>query len=144
MTHSTFDPTGDPERSGSTMPPLATPGIEISEENEGRLLIVKLIGKLHKDDYRHFLPVVQKAIGRYGKVRMLVQMLDFHGWDAGALWEDIKFDVKHFNDIERLAMVGERTWEKWMVICCKPFTTAKMRYFPVEELAEARTWIMAA
>jgi len=30
-------------------------------------------------------------------------MTGFHGWDAGALWEDIKFDIKHFGDIERLA-----------------------------------------
>ena len=41
-------------------------------------------------------------------------MKDFHGWDAGALWEDIKFDLKHFSDIERVAMVGEKKWQKGM------------------------------
>ena len=60
-----------------------------------------------------------------------------------SLWEEVKFDVKHFNDIERVAIVGETTWEKWMAMFCKPFTTAKIRYFPVEQAAEARTWIMA-
>ena len=40
---------------------------------------------------------------------MLFDMTDFHGWDAGAAWEDIKFDIKHFADIERLAMVGIRS-----------------------------------
>lgn len=61
-----------------------------------------------------------------------------------ALWEDVKFDVKHFNDIERLAIVGESAWEKWMAAFCKPFTTAKIRYFPAEQLAEARAWIVAS
>jgi len=34
-------------------------------------------------------------------------MEDFQGWDAGALLEDVKFDVKHFSDIEWLAFVGD-------------------------------------
>jgi hypothetical protein len=92
-------------------------------------------------DYQHLVPTVEDAVRKNGKVRMLVQMHDFHGWDAGALWQDIKFDVKHFNHIQRLAIVGETTWEKWMAMFCKPFTTAKVRYFPVERSAEARTWV---
>jgi hypothetical protein len=46
--------------------------------------------------------------------------------DYETLWEDIKFDVKHFNDIERLAITGENKWEKGMAAFCKPFTTAKV------------------
>ena len=55
---------------------------------------------------------------------MLVRLHDFHGWTAGALWEDIKFDLKHFAHIERLALVGDRKWEAGMAVFCKPFTTA--------------------
>ena len=68
-------------------------------------------------------------------------MTDFHGWQVGALWEDIKFDAKHFRDIERLALVGDRQWEKGMAVFCKPFTTAKVRYFPSEKLDEAANWL---
>ena len=38
-------------------------------------------------------------------------MTGFQGWDAGAAWEDLKFDLKHFGDIERLAMVGDKKWQ---------------------------------
>ena len=68
-------------------------------------------------------------------------MRDFHGWDAGALWEDIKWDAKHFNDIERLAIVGEKTWHKLMAGFCKPFTTARVRYFTQEQFVEAHAWL---
>ncbi len=68
-------------------------------------------------------------------------MKDFHGWGAGALWQDIKFDIKHFKDIERLAMVGDRKWEKGMSIFCKPFTTAKVKYFDSKEIDKAQVWI---
>ena len=72
---------------------------------------------------------------------MLVVMHDFHGWTAGALWEDIKFDAKHFNDIERLALVGDKKWEHDMSIFCRPFTTAKIRYFDILSENEARNWL---
>jgi hypothetical protein len=41
-------------------------------------------------------------------MRVLFDMSASHGWEAGALWEDIKFDIKHFADIDRLAMVGDK------------------------------------
>jgi hypothetical protein len=43
------------------------------------------------------------------------------------LWEDIKFSVKHFADIERLAMVGDKKWQRGMAAFCKPFTKATIR-----------------
>lgn len=125
-------------------PPPPEPAVAVSSENDGKLLLIRLTGKLHKGDYQQFVPIVEKAVETHGKIRMLVQMHMFHGWDAGALWEDVKFDVKHFNDLERLAIVGESTWEKWMVTFCKPFTTATIRFFPSGQEAEARAWITAA
>jgi hypothetical protein len=66
---------------------------------------------------------------------------DFHGWTAGALWEDPKFDFKHWKDIERLAIVGESKWEAGMAVFCKPFTAAKVQYFDHTKLDEAKSWI---
>jgi hypothetical protein len=124
-------------------PPPEKPAIEVLPENDGKLLVVRMSGKLHKSDYAHFVPVVEQAVLKHGKVRMLVELHNFHGWDAGGLWEDFKFDVKHFNHIERLAIVGDKTWEKWMATFCKPFTTASIRYFPSEQVAQARKWVSA-
>ena len=56
-------------------------------------------------------------------------------------WEDIKFDSKHFADIERLAMVGEKKWQHGMATFCKPFTKATIRYFDHADAAEARKWL---
>jgi hypothetical protein len=85
--------------------------------------------------------MTEQRIKQHGKVRILFIMNDFHGWDAGALWEDIKFDVKHFNVIERLAIVGESKCEKWMAMFCRPFTTAKIKYFDHNDVEKAREWI---
>ena len=63
---------------------------------------------------------------------------------AGALWDDIKFDLKHFADIERLAIVGEKAWEKGMSVFCRPFTAASIRYFDRAAVEEARGWLRTA
>ena len=115
--------------------------IEVHEAEAGKVIEIKASEKLTKKDYEHFVPAVERLIAKHGKIRVLFQMHDFHGWEAGALWEDIKFDVKHFRDIERLALVGETKWEKGMAAFCKPFMLAKIRYFDVKDAAEARTWI---
>jgi hypothetical protein len=115
--------------------------IELQSAATGKILAVKLSGKLSKEDYETFVPEVESLIKSQGKIRILLQMHDFHGWTVGALWEDIKFDMKHFKDIERLAMVGDRKWEAGMAAFCKPFTTATVRYFDESEMEAARSWI---
>ena len=107
----------------------------------GKLLHVKVTGKLTKEAYEAFAPVVDEQIGEHGKIRILFEMHDFHGWTAGALWEDVKFDFKHWKDIERLAIVGESKWEAGMAVFCKPFTTANIQYFDAAKIDEAKTWI---
>ncbi len=115
--------------------------VNFQEEAGGKCLLVQVSGKLTKEDYQHFVPVVERLIKQHGKIRVFVQMRDFHGWTMGALWEDIKFDGKHFGDIERLAFVGDRKWEAGMAAFCKPFTSAAIRYFDESKYEDALGWI---
>lgn len=115
--------------------------IEIKKEAGDNTIEARITGKLTAEDYESFVPEIETAIKMHGKVRILLELIDFHGWSAGALWEDTKFAAKHFNDIERLAIVGDRQWEKGMAVFCKPFTTAKVRYFDITEIGKAQKWI---
>ncbi len=115
--------------------------IEIYENVEAKLLEVKASGKLSKEDYEHFEPAVNRMIESAGKIKVLFCMHDFHGWEMGAIWEDTKFAAKHCRDIEKLAMVGENTWEKWMATICKPFTMSTIKYFDAGEEQAAREWL---
>ena len=115
--------------------------IQVTAEQSGKILIIRVMGKLQKEDYEAFIPQIEKLIEEHGKLRVLFDMHDFHGWSAGALWEDVKFDLKHFKDIERLAIVGESKWQHGMAVFCKPFTTAEIRYFDRSEFDKARKWI---
>jgi len=84
--------------------------IELNADAAAKLLEVEVSGKLSAEDYEHFEPAVDKMIEAAGKIKILFVMHDFHGWELGAVWEDIKFATKHCRDIEKIAMVGEKTW----------------------------------
>ncbi len=115
--------------------------VELEEKVDTKVLHVRVSGKLTKEDYEHFVPAVERLIQQQGKIRVLFEMHDFHGWEMAALWADIKFDIKHFRDIERLAMVGEKKWQKGMSKFCGPFTTADVRYFEHDQTDQARAWL---
>ena len=115
--------------------------IELAQEPETKLLEVVVSGKLAAEDYDHFEPAVESMIQQAGKINILFVMKDFHGWEMGGVWEDIKFASKHFRDISRIAMVGDKAWEKWMEMICKPFTMSKVKYFDSGEMEQARDWV---
>ena len=117
--------------------------INLQEKNSGKLLEVRVSGKLVHADYERFVPEFERLNREHGKLRVMFEMVDFHGWEAAALWDDIKFDVKHFSDLERVAMVGDKKWEKGMAAFCRPFTTATVRYFDHTAINDARAWLEA-
>ena len=115
--------------------------IEQIPQSSEKVLGFKLSGKLHDEDYKNFVPVIDAAVTKQGKIRLLAQFSDFHGWDLHALWDDIKFSTTHCTKIERIALVGDKAWEKWMAAVCKPFTMAKVRYFDLSEIDAAKAWL---
>jgi hypothetical protein len=101
----------------------------------------KLSGKLHDEDYKTFVPQIDAELAKDGKVNVLAQFHNFQGWDAKALWDDIKFATTHCTKISKIALVGEKTWEKYMAMVCKPFTMASVKYFDASQLDQAKAWL---
>ncbi len=115
--------------------------IHLLAEDGGKILVVHVSGRLVTADYAHFVSEFERLVEQHGKLRVLFDMTGLDGWEAGALWEDTKFGIKHFGDIERLAMVGEKKWQRGMATFVKPFTKATTRYFDRADAAAARTWL---
>lgn len=118
--------------------------LELNEESDGKVLIVHVRDTLKTEDYEHFVPEVDRLIKVHGKINILFDMHDFRGWTLGGMWEDTKFALGHFSSIEKLAVIGEKKWQEWMITFCRPFTRANIRYFEHSEEAEARQWVAAA
>ena len=118
--------------------------IEMIPTNTPNIIGVKVNGKLHDEDYERFVPEMEARLAEDSPVELFVQLEDFHGWDIHAAWDDFKFGMKHMSDFERIALVGDREWEKWMTRLWRPFTKAKVRYFDVIESDAAWAWLQEA
>ncbi len=113
----------------------------ISEE--GNVIRIRVSGKLTEEDYDQLIPAWQRVIASQGSMRMLLLMEDFHGWEPGAAWDDFRFEMSHARKIERVAMVGEKAWQKWMIKIGEIFASDQVKYFDVAQLAAAEGWIAA-
>lgn len=118
--------------------------IQMCEENSGAILNIHVTGTLVRTDYGPFVAEFERFVQAHGKVRALFDMTGLDGWDAGAAWEDFKFDVKHFSDFDRLAMVGDKKWQHRLAVFFIPFTKAAARYFDRTDIGEARKWLTEA
>ncbi len=112
-------------------------------ESKGNLLWMQATGKLTRQDYQEVLiPRLEEAIKEHGKVRLLFHLdPDFQGWELGALWDDLKFDLKHQNDFERLAVVGAAWWVDAAVAIFSRFMSGEVKTMLEEQLAEAWEWL---
>lgn len=115
--------------------------IRLDEGLSGTVVTLVFKDTLKKEDYEYFVPQVEKIMDSRDKINLLIILKNFTGWTAGALWEDAKFGIRHFDDIERLAIVGDTTWQKAMAGFVKPFTRAEVRYFDLSDLDQAENWI---
>ncbi|MGI2109284.1 STAS/SEC14 domain-containing protein [Shewanella frigidimarina] len=109
---------------------------------DGNTIAVRASGQLTLEDYQQFLPQLETQIKRLGKISLLFEFDNFTGWDLDAAIDDIKFGMKHLSDFDRIAMVGDKSWEHWMAIIAKPFLiSSEVRYFNREDLQQAWDWL---
>ncbi|CAN5803949.1 STAS/SEC14 domain-containing protein [soil metagenome] len=115
--------------------------VQLKEEDDGKILVIHVTGKLVKADYEELVPAFDRLVRQHGKLSVLFDLTGLLGWTAGAAWEDLKFGLAHFADIDRLALLGEKQWQHAMAVFCKPFTNAEVRYFDHTAAAEAHLWV---
>ena len=115
--------------------------VTLTEREGGKTLEVRVNGTLLRDDYRRFAPRFQQLVKTHGKINVLLELVDFHGWDRNATWNEVEPDLKQFASITQLAMVGEKTWDRLLSILCRPFVPAQIRYFDRTAIDAAREWL---
>ena len=106
-------------------------------------------GRVRRDEYDDVLAPALKARLESGeKVRLAIVIgQDFERFEAGAMWEDLKFGfgsgITHLSSWEKMALVSDADWVRhamgffgWMV-------PGEARVFPLAELEDARAWLAA-
>lgn len=114
---------------------------EILSGTQGRRFYIKAVGRLTDADYKDLTPKLEAAIEEFGPIRLYADLEGFEGWEPAAAWDDFVLGIRHWNDFERVAIVGDKTWEDVAARVMDKLTKGEFRFFPLAEQAEARTWI---
>lgn len=102
---------------------------------------LKASGRVTKKDIDEFEPEFDRIAAKDGPVRMIIELDDFKGWDFEGFWRDLKFDARHQDDLERVAVLGDKSWEELGVKASDPFLKANMRFFDRDEREAAEKWV---
>jgi hypothetical protein len=119
--------------------------ISYTTNSDDTVLGFHITGKLSAEDYEEVLmPAIEAQIEANGKARILLKWDEnFKGWEAKAMLDDARLGFAHWNDFEKIALVGA---PKWLDIFLKIFdATSKGEVKTFEEGAydQAMAWAAA-
>ena len=108
----------------------------------GKLLQLTVRGILKKADYDRIIQIAKESIEREGKVRVLVFLEAFEGWERHEDWGDVSFMTEQGQHIEKMAIVGDEKWQDDAFgFTAKGFRATAIEFFTPSRLSEARTWL---
>lgn len=100
-------------------------------------------GEIHGDDYKKtFIPAVEEVIARTGEARVLLYLgPEWDGYSAAAMFDDAKLGLEHRSAWMRFALVSDADWVKHVATLFGWLVPGDVRWFPVDELDRAKTWV---
>ena len=99
-------------------------------------------GKLTEQELASAQKAAADVIREQGKVRILVNAVDFDGWAPGGSWDDFSFEEEFDPYIEKMAFIGDRKWEDLVLVFTnKAFRAFPMEYFDSADADQARAWL---
>lgn len=116
--------------------------LEKLSESSGSVVGYKVVGKVTTEDYQKLEPELQALVDKYDDdICFLLDLQEFAGEEAKAWLPDLKFGHRFHDKIARMAVVGDKRWEKWMTALVKPFYARDSKFFQPDETDKAWSWL---
>ena len=113
--------------------------INITRDATG-LPTIRVSGRLQKQDYEQAIPELEEVLNE-GQTRALLELNDFKGFTPAALVEELKFDIRHRKDFDRIAVIGNTSLEELGVRLIRPFFSGQVRIFERDQKGAAQAWL---
>ena len=110
-------------------------------ESKGNVLGFKLIGDVTKEDYKILVLEVQALIDKEGSISLLSDMTQFKWVDIDAWGDDFNFSRIYRKKINKMAIVGDKTWEKWLTNLVELFLSIETKFFDPIDIEAAWKWL---
>ena len=113
--------------------------IETMERSSDNVLGYVMSGDITKADYETLVPAVAAAVEAHGSVSLLFDLTDFH-WEKMSAWKsDMDFGKDYHDKIVKMAIVGDKGWEKHLTKLADRYYAEEAKYF--EAADDAWDWL---
>jgi hypothetical protein len=109
--------------------------------NTSVTLSIKATGSVTKSDYDQLLPLIQKLVQAQGDIRLLLDLTEFQGENIDALKKDLTLGQDLSGKVEKMAIVGDKKWEKWTTKLMDSFSAKGAEFFKNADIDYAWTWL---
>ena len=115
--------------------------LEKLEKSSGPVVGYKAVGKVTPEDYQQLDPEIQALVDQYDIVCLLLDMQEFAGEEVKAWLPDLRFGHRFHDKIGKMAVVGDKRWEKWLTALVDPFYAKDAKFFHPDEMDKAWAWL---
>lgn len=115
--------------------------IEHVEAELENLVAIKITHTLNRKEYDALIPEMESKIKQYGKINIYLEIRDGVQWAENDLQADIHFNLKHAQDIKKVAFVGDEENEEQILDILKPLENAEIRWYNPNDRQEALDWL---
>ena len=106
------------------------------------LYVMSLSGIMKRSEFGTGQDTLARGIDAGGKPRVLAILREFQGWEKGADWNDLDFQITHGTEIAKIAIVGDTRWEpEALAFAGAGFRRAPVKFFPEGQELQARAWL---
>lgn len=102
---------------------------------------VKIGETLSEDDYDTLVPHLRDRFEATITTRLLFELDGLEDWEPEEKWENLTFDIRYLQDVDKVAVVGDDPWETWMDTVEFLFAEAQVETFDSDDRDEALDWV---
>lgn len=110
-------------------------------DSQGDIVTLRLLGKLEPSAYDGVSDEIDNVMSHSEHVRLVLDLREFDGWSGlGALGNHLSLVREHYRVPERIAIVGEKAWQKMAEKIMSKFVRAQSRFFDSSNYDAAIEW----
>jgi hypothetical protein len=115
---------------------------EVVQNIKGAVLAINITGEITDPEHEQLDRIIKGRIATWGNIRILLTTLHYPCFNsAEALYEDLRTVKLNSDNIERLAVVGDRPYKGTWVALFGLFSGLVTDYFEMAQLEDAWQWI---
>ncbi len=114
-----------------------------SQIQDTNIVEAKLDGEIQTEEVGTLRSEIDAVLAEYGKLRLLFTYEGIGGVDPMAIWKDLKLEARLVSDIEKMAIISEKSWFGGIAGVLNSVMSMEVETFEPGRREDAVRWLKA-